>query len=67
MQLDLRIPIGLLFTVLGLVLAAAGVLSGVRVQGINVNLLWGVVLMIFGGGALYLSRRFAIRRDKRQS
>ena len=55
MQLDLRVPLGLLFTVLGAVLAAAGFVSGERVQEINVNLWWGVVLLMFGVGSLFVA------------
>ncbi len=56
MSLDLRVPIGLLFATLGLLLAAYGLLSDpamYRVSlGINVNLWWGVVLLLFGGAML---------------
>jgi predicted Kef-type K+ transport protein len=55
MQLDLRVPLGLLFAVLGTVLAAAGFVSGERVQEINVNLWWGVVLLMFGVGSLFVA------------
>ena len=58
MQLDLRLPLGLLFVLLGMLLAADGLVTGVRVGGINVNLWWGLVLLLFGSGALYLARRF---------
>lgn len=55
MQLDLRVALGLLFAVLGAVLAAAGFVSGERVQEINVNLWWGVVLLMFGVGSLFVA------------
>ena len=55
MQLELRVPLGLLFAVLGAVLAAAGFVSGERVQEINVNLWWGVVLLMFGVGSLFVA------------
>jgi len=55
MQLDLRVPLGLLFAVLGAVLAAAGFVFGERVQEINVNLWWGVVLLMFGVGSLFVA------------
>jgi multisubunit Na+/H+ antiporter MnhG subunit len=52
MGLDIRLPIGLLFSVLGLLLAGFGVFSdkGIyqRSLGLNVNLAWGVILLIFG-------------------
>lgn len=52
MGLDIRLPIGLLFSVIGLLLAGFGVFSEqgiyVRSLGFNVNLAWGVVLLVFG-------------------
>jgi len=52
MQLDLRLPIGLLFTVVGLILTAYGLLADraiyARSLGVNVNLWWGLVLIVFG-------------------
>ena len=52
MGLDLRLPIGALFTALGLVLAIYGAISDpsiyARSLGINVNLVWGCVLLVFG-------------------
>ena len=56
MNLDLRLPIGLLFTILGVILVGAGLVHGVHVLGINVNLWWGIVLILFGGISLYLGR-----------
>jgi hypothetical protein len=52
MGLDIRLPIGGLFTVLGLLLAGYGLVSEKalyeRSLGINVNLEWGLVMLIFG-------------------
>ncbi len=56
MSLDLRVPIGLLFAALGALLAVYGLLSDPAIYrvslGINVNLWWGLVLVLFGGGML---------------
>jgi len=55
MKFDLRLPIGLLFSFYGIVLVVLGVATNAdkaRYQsslGINVNLWWGVVLLVFGG------------------
>jgi multisubunit Na+/H+ antiporter MnhG subunit len=61
MQLDIRIPIGALFTMLGIILAAYGLVESSetyrRALGHNVNLSWGVVLLAFGLLFLYLARR----------
>jgi hypothetical protein len=57
MSFDLRLPIGLLFVVFGVILALDGLVAGRLVLGINVNLWWGVVLIVFGGGMLALAAR----------
>ena len=61
MNLDIRLPIGMLFTLLGLLLAGYGVLSDPaayqRSLGINLNLIWGLVLIAFGVFMLLLGRR----------
>jgi hypothetical protein len=50
MGLDIRWPIGLMFTLIGALLVAFGVTrSADSVSlGININLIWGVVLLVFG-------------------
>ena len=48
MHLDLRVPMGLLFSICGAILIADGLVEGVRVLDINVDLWWGVVMLIFG-------------------
>ena len=61
MGLDIRLPIGVLFTVFGLILILFGALSGPeqyqRSLGININLIWGLVLLAFGSWMLLLGRR----------
>lgn len=63
MSLDIRLPIGMLFTLLGALLAAFGLLSDraiyERSLGINVNLWWGLALIAFGVPMLYFGRRGA--------
>jgi hypothetical protein len=52
MRFDLRFAIGALFTVYGVLLALYGLLGDKaqysRSLGLNVNLLWGGVLLVFG-------------------
>lgn len=50
MGLDIRWPIGLMFSIIGAMLAIAGLVQGPseRALGININLIWGVLLLIFG-------------------
>ena len=51
MGLDIRWPIGLMFTLIGVLLAIDGAVvksSHAISLGININLIWGVVLLVFG-------------------
>ena len=61
MGLDIRTPIGWLFAILGCLLAIFGMISDRSIYaqslGININLFWGVILMLFGIVMLVLSRR----------
>lgn len=67
MTLDLRLPIGLMFTIFGALLTGFGLLSDrtiyARSLDINVNLWWGLVLLAFGLAMLSL----ALRARKAQS
>ena len=59
-MLDIRTPIGLMFLVLGAILTASGAVSEPSAwarAGINVNLWWGLVLLIFGATMWMLGRR----------
>ena len=61
MQLDIRLPIGLMFALLGALLTAFGFLAGKdfyqKSLGINVNAWWGLVMLIFGVIMFLLGRR----------
>jgi hypothetical protein len=52
MGLDIRLPIGLMFSLLGVLLTGFGLISDKvmyrRSLGININLWWGLTLLIFG-------------------
>jgi hypothetical protein len=67
MNLDLRLPIGLMFSIFGVVLVVFGLISDpaiyARSLGINVNLWWGLVLLAFG----LVMLTFAIRARGRPS
>ena len=60
-QLDVRIPIGAMFTIFGVVLIVYGLMSDPAIYqrslGINVNLWWGLVLLVFGLLMLWLAYR----------
>lgn len=61
MKLDLRLPIGLMFSIIGLLLVVFGLVSDAAIYqrslGVNVNLWWGVVLVVFGLAMLGLAMR----------
>ncbi len=62
MNLDLRIPMGLMFTLVGLILTVYGFATSgssiyARSLNMNVNLEWGVVLLAFGLVMFSLGRR----------
>jgi len=58
-RLDIRWPIGGLFTITGALLVIYGLVSDPAIYqkslGINVNLWWGVVLVVFGLAMLVLA------------
>ena len=61
MGLDIRWPIGLMFSLLGVMLVIYGLITGSgseiykRSLDINVNLYWGLLLLVFGGTMLVLA------------
>jgi hypothetical protein len=61
-DLDVRLPIGMMFSIFGLLLVGYGLVSNPRIYeehslGINVNVGWGVVLLLFGATMLALALR----------
>jgi protein-S-isoprenylcysteine O-methyltransferase Ste14 len=61
MRLDVRWPIGGMFSLIGLLLTVYGMVSDPalyeRSLGINVNLWWGLALLLFGLVMLLLAYR----------
>jgi hypothetical protein len=61
MGLDIRLPIGAMFTLFGLLLVVYGLVGDKTIYhrslGLNINLGWGAVLLIFGIVMLILGRR----------
>lgn len=62
-RFDIRIPIGILFLALGVILAIYGVATNsdvtlyARSESIVINLWWGLVMLVFGGLMLYFGSR----------
>ena len=58
MNFDLRLPIGIIFSLYGVLLTGFGLMTNgskdlyERSLGININLVWGLVLLVFGGAML---------------
>ena len=72
--LDVRLPIGGLFTALGLLLSGYGLATAgdpshyARSLSVNINLWWGLVMLAFGLtllAAVWLSRRRLVGRGTR--
>lgn len=63
MKLDIKIPIGLLFTIFGLILSIYGLVTGsdaaiyAKSLGYNVNLYTGLFMFVFGVFMLILARK----------
>ena len=63
MGLDIRWPIGLMFTLLGLMLTIFGLATSSntalyeRSLNLNVNLYWGLLLLVFGAWMLIMAWR----------
>ncbi len=64
-MVDIRIPIGFMFSIIGLLLSVFGLFTTNSVMyerslGINVNLIMGTLMLVFGLIMLY----FAFRKKK---
>lgn len=61
MRLDIRLPLGLLFVVFGLLLLVFGLGSNPQIYerslGVNINFWWGMVMLLFGLALLGLAYR----------
>lgn len=61
MNFDLRLPIGIMFSTFGAILTVFGAISDKAIYerslGININLIWGIVLLVFGLFMLFLALR----------
>jgi hypothetical protein len=65
-RMDLRSPVGLLFIVLGALLAGHGLATKERAVadvGFNVNLVWGTVMIVFGA-LMWIAARLGGRRGR---
>jgi uncharacterized protein YhhL (DUF1145 family) len=62
-MVDIRIPIGLMFTIIGVLISVFGFVTISNAEmyqkslGINVNIIMGVLMLVFGLVMLYFARR----------
>jgi hypothetical protein len=61
MGLDVKLPIGLLFTIFGILLVIYGFTSDPAIYskslGVNINLRWGVLMLVFGLAMFFSSKK----------
>ena len=68
MNVDIRIPIGGMFSIIGLLLAGYGLATAgnsqlyARSLGINMNFWWGLAMLAFGATMFYFGRRAKSRK-----
>jgi hypothetical protein len=73
MNYDARISIGMLFTLTGTILSAFGIATRnnapvyAKSLGIDVNLWWGLALLLFGVAVLFMGRRAQTQIEKTES
>ena len=68
MSLDLRIPLGLMFSIVGVLLSVYGLVTRgseiyARSAGMDINLVWGLVMLVFGL-TMFLLGRYSDKHPK---
>ncbi len=67
-MVDIRIPIGLMFSIVGVLITGFGLYTNSNTLmyqkslGINVNIIMGIIMLVFGGIMLF----FAFRKKKKE-
>ena len=62
-MVDIRLPIGLMFSILGILITIFGIITVSDTEmyqkslGININIIMGVIMLVFGLAMLYFARR----------
>ena len=68
MRLDVRVPIGAMFTLFGTIITIFGLVSDTEIYerslGININLWWGLFMFAFGAFMLMMARRSSRKARK---
>ncbi len=72
MGLDIKIPIGLMFTIMGLILTILGLVTRSdtamyeQAMGYNINLFSGLIMLVFGCFMLFTSRLFKKKKKSEE-
>ena len=70
MGLDIKIPIGLMFTIMGLILTILGLVTRgdtamyEQAMGYNINLFSGLIMLVFGCFMLFTSSLFKKKKGE---
>jgi hypothetical protein len=71
MGLDIRIPIGLMFAILGGLILIYGFISDPSIYqrslGVNINVRWGIVMLVFGLVMFFFGRRGSKSAENKES
>ena len=62
MNIDVRVPTGGMFTLLGIILVATGIFRAQDTLGVNIDLWWGLVTLVFGATMLTFGLRGQARK-----
>ena len=71
MGLDIKIPIGLMFAIMGLILTILGLVTRgdtamyEQAMGYNINLFSGLIMLVFGCFMLFTSRLFKKKKEEK--
>ena len=62
MQLDIRLPLGLIFLIIGALMTGYGIFTRGNAMyassgGMNINILWGAAMLVFGAIMYAMSRK----------
>ena len=68
MGLDIRLPIGIIFSIYGVVLLLYGMVADPSIfqeksLGVNIDLWWGLAMLVFGALMAALARRASRRHE----
>jgi len=69
MGLDIRVPLGLIFLIIGGILVVFGIATHgdsalyALSLGVNLNLLWGAIMVVFGAIMLFVGKRQKWQED----